>query len=218
VTVLLLIRHGHTDVAGKVLTGITRGIDLNDRGREEAAALVGRLEAVPVEAIYTSPLERCRQTLAPLARDRGLSVVARRGLLETDYGRWTGRSIASLRRTALWRTVQRSPSAARFPEGESLLEVQARVVTELQRIAAAHASGTVVVGSHADPIRLALAHFAGAHPDHVQRWSVEPASISVVALRDGAVQVVKVNDTGGLDALRRRSRGRARRPRGELRG
>ena len=135
-TVLLLVRHGHTDAAGKRLTGWAPGVRLNDRGREEAARLVTRLEGVPINAIYSSPLERCRETAAPLARDRGLPVAIRRDLLEVNYGDWTGRTISQLSRTKLWRTVQRTPSAVRFPGGESLLEVQARAASQASEIAA----------------------------------------------------------------------------------
>jgi probable phosphomutase (TIGR03848 family) len=203
-TVVLLVRHADTDAAGKRLTGWARGVHLNARGREEAVRLAERLEGVPVEAIYSSPLERCRQTIAPFARERGLAVRARRGLLEVDYGEWTGRTISQLRRTKQWRVVQRTPSAARFPGGESLLEVQARAVAELDSIAAAHPKGSVVVVTHADVIRLLVAHLAGMHVDHLQRLVVDPASVTAVALADGIARLVKVNDTGGLDALRPR--------------
>jgi probable phosphomutase (TIGR03848 family) len=210
-TVLLLIRHGLTDAAGKRLTGWSRGVHLNARGRAEAEHLADRLEEVPVDAIYSSPLERCRETIAPLARRRGLSVAARRGLLEVDYGDWTGRTISQLRRTTLWRAVQQAPSTVRFPNGESFLEVQARAVAELGRIAGAHPAGTVAVVTHADVVRLLIAHHAGMHTDHVQRLVVDPASVTVVAVSDGATRLLKVNDTGGLDTLRPRRRSRARR-------
>jgi probable phosphoglycerate mutase len=212
-TTLLLIRHAHTDTAGKRLTGWARGVHLNDRGRDEAETLVRRLEGIPVRAIYTSPLERCRETAAPLARGLGLSVLVRRDLLEVDYGEWTGRPISGLRRTKLWRVVQHAPSRIRFPGGESLLEVQSRSVAEVERIALAHPKGTVAVVTHADVVRLLLAHFAGMHLDELQRLVVDPASVSVLALGDGSVRVVKVNDTGGLDALRP-GRPRARTVRG----
>jgi probable phosphomutase (TIGR03848 family) len=210
-TVLLLIRHAHTDAAGKRLTGWSRGVHLNARGREEAEALAERLEGIPVDAIYSSPLERCRETIAPLARRRRLPVAARRGLLEVDYGDWTGRTISQLRRTKLWRSVQHVPSMVRFPNGESFLEVQSRAVAELGRIAAEHPRGTVAVVTHADVLRLLIAHHAGMHTDHLQRLVVDPASITVVAVSEGTTRLLKVNDTGGLDALRRRKDPRARR-------
>lgn len=210
-TLLLLIRHAHTDAAGKRLTGWSRGVHLNPRGQQEAEALADRLDGIPVDAIYSSPLERCRETVAPLARRRGLSIAARRGLLEVDYGDWTGRTISQLRRTKLWRSVQQVPSTVRFPSGESFLEVQARAVAELARIAAAHPSGTVAVVTHADVVRLLIAHHAGMHMDHLQRLVVDPASITVVAVSEGTTRLLKVNDTGGLETLRPRRRSRARR-------
>jgi probable phosphomutase (TIGR03848 family) len=210
-TVLLLIRHANTDAAGKRLTGWSQGVHLNARGREEAERLADRLEGIPVDAIYSSPLERCRETIAPLARRRGLPVAGCRGLLEVDYGDWTGRTISQLRRTKLWRSVQQAPSTVRFPNGESFLEVQARAAAELGLIAAANPSGTVAVVTHADVVRLLIAHHAGMHTDHVQRLVVDPASVTVVAVAEGVTRLLKVNDTGGLEALRPRKDSRARR-------
>lgn len=207
VTVLLLIRHGDTDAAGKRLTGLARGVRLNARGREEAARLVERLEGVPIVAIYSSPLERCRETAAPLARARGLDVRVRRHMIETGYGNWTGRPIAQVRRTKLWRTVEEAPSILRFPGGESILEVQGRAVAEVERIAAAHPSDVVAVVTHADVVRLLLLHFAGMHVDHLHRLIVDPCSVSVVALGDRVPRLLKVNDTGDLSALRPRRSG-----------
>jgi probable phosphoglycerate mutase len=210
-TLLLLVRHGHTDAAGRRLTGWSPGVHLNERGREEAEALVGRLGELAIDAIYSSPLERCRETATPLATARRLSVRIRKGLIETGYGDWTGRTISQLRRTKLWRTVERTPSAVRFPGGESLIEVQARTVEEVRRIAADHPTGIVVVVSHADPIRLFIAHVGGAHVDHLHRFVVDTASVSAVSLDDGAGRLLKVNDTGGLAGLGKRKA--ERRPR-----
>ncbi len=141
----------------------------------------------------------------------GLSIAARKGLIEIDYGDWTGKTISQLRRTRLWRSVQHVPSTVRFPAGESFLEVQARAVAELGRIAVAHPSGTVAVVTHADVVRLLIAHHAGMHPDHLQRLVVDPASVTVVAVSEGSTRLLKVNDTGGLESLRPRRRSRARR-------
>ena len=207
-TLLLLVRHAATDAAGKRLAGWSRGVHLNARGREEAARLVERLDGIPIDAIYTSPLERCRETIAPLARRRGLTVVARRGLLEVDYGEWTGRTISSLRRTRLWRIVQRSPSTVRFPGGETLLEVQARGASELDALAAAHPNQSIVVVTHADVIKLLVAHVVGMHADHLQRLTIDPCSVSVVSIHEGQVTLVNANDTGGLETLRGRTRPR----------
>lgn len=211
-TLVLLIRHGHTPTAGRVLTGWTRGVHLSERGRAQAEALVHRLEGVPLQAIYSSPLERCRETAAPLARARGLPVRTRRDLLEVNYGEWTGRSIRQLARTRAWRALQRTPSAVRFPGGETLSEVQARAVDAVRDIAEAHPGGVVAIVTHADVVRLALAGLLGLPLDLSQRLAVDPGSVSVVAIADAEVRALRVNDTGDLGELvpaRRRSRRRA---------
>jgi probable phosphomutase (TIGR03848 family) len=203
-TTLVLIRHGHTDTAGKRLSGWTPGVHLSARGREQAERMVERLEGVKIDAIVSSPLERCRETAAPVARARRLAVRIRRAWIEVGYGDWTGRSISQLRRTKLWRTVMHAPSNVRFPGGESLLEVQARAVQAALDVAGEHPRGTVAVVSHADVIRLLVAHVAGTHPDHLQRWSVDTGSISAVSLSDGVPRLLAVNDTGDLAFLRSR--------------
>lgn len=216
-TVLLLIRHGATAASDAgVLAGWTPGVHLTDAGREQAERLVERLEGVPLTALYSSPLERCRETAAPIAAARRLAVRVREDLGEVRYGEWTGRKIRQVMRTKLWRVIQGTPSRARFPGGESLLEVQVRVVAELERIAAAHPGRAVAVVSHADAIRLAVSHFTGAHTDLFQRVVVEPASVSAVAVGDGPPRILKVNETGDLTTLLRKARpdqGRRSRPR-----
>lgn len=207
-TLLLLIRHGHTDAAGKHLTGWAPGVHLNARGRVEAAGLAERLRDVPIAAVYSSPLERCRETAAPLAKARKLPIRSRRALIEVDYGDWTGRSIQQARRTKLWQAVRHAPSSVRFPGGESLLEVQNRAVAGVRALAATHPRGTIAIVSHADVIRLLIAHFAGMHADQLQRLAVDPGSVSVVALGDQIPRVLKLNDTGDLSALRPPKRAR----------
>ena len=201
-TTLLLVRHGHTDAAGKRLTGRAPGVHLNELGRRQAERLVERLEGVRIDTIVSSPLERCRETAAPLAKARGRAVDVGRAWIEVGYGEWTGRSISQLRRTKLWRRVMFAPSNVRFPGGESLLEVQGRAVDATLDIAARHARGTVVVVSHADVIRLLVVHLAGMHADHLQRLSIDTASITAVSISDGFPRLLTVNDTGDLAVLR----------------
>ena len=201
-TTLLLVRHGHTDAAGKRLTGRAPGVHLNELGRRQAERLVERLEGVRIDAIVSSPLERCRETAAPLAKARRHTVDVGRAWIEVDYGEWTGRSISQLRRTKLWRRVMFAPSNVRFPGGESLLEVQGRAVDATLDIAARHARGTVLVVSHADVIRLLVAHLAGMHADHLQRLSIDTASITAVSISDGFPRLLTLNDTDDLDVLR----------------
>jgi len=201
-TTLLLVRHGHTDAAGKRLTGRAPGVHLNELGRRQAERLVERLDGVRIDTIVSSPLERCRETAAPLAKARGRAVDVGRAWIEVGYGEWTGRSISQLRRTKLWRRVMFAPSNVRFPGGESLLEVQGRAVDATLDIAARHARGTVVVVSHADVIRLLVAHVAGMHADHLQRLSIDTASITAISISDGFPRLLTVNDTDDLGVLR----------------
>jgi probable phosphoglycerate mutase len=200
-TVLVLVRHAVTSVTGAKLSGWAPGFHLTEQGRAQADRTAERLAGLPIRAIYSSPLERCRETAEPLARRLHVSIQVRRALGEVRFGAWSGRSLAQLRRTALWRQVQTAPSNVRFPDGESFLEVQERAVTELLRIADAHPADVVAVFSHADVIKLALAHFAGIHTDAFQRLVVDPASVSVVALHAGIPRVVTVNDGGDLARL-----------------
>ena len=201
-TTLLLVRHGHTDAAGTRLTGRAPGVHLNELGRRQAERLVERLDGVRIDAIVSSPLERCRETAAPLAKARGRAVDVGRAWIEVGYGEWTGRSISQLRRTKLWRRVMFAPSNVRFPGGESLLEVQGRAVDATLDIAARHTRGTVVVVSHADVIRLLVAHLAGMHADHLQRLSIDTASITAVSISDGFPRLLTLNDTDDLGVLR----------------
>jgi len=198
VTLLLLVRHALTDSTGKTLTGWTPGVHLSERGQEQAEELADRLAGAPISAVYSSPLERCRETTAPLAASAGLRVRTRADLGEVKYGEWTNRPLSQVSRTRLWVAVQSNPSSARFPGGESLLECQTRVAREAARIAAAHPGRAVVLVSHGDPIRLLLAHLAGVHTDHFQRLVVSPASVSAVAVGEGPPRILRVNDTGTL--------------------
>jgi probable phosphoglycerate mutase len=156
---------------------------------------------VQLSAIYASPLERCRQTAASVASGRGLRVRIDAELGEVDYGAWTGRPLRQLGRTRLWKLVQTTPSRARFPGGESLVETQQRLIRAAERIAADHPRRVVAVVSHGDPIRLLLCHLAGAHIDLFQRLVVEPASVSAVAIGEGSPRILRVNDTGDLAGL-----------------
>jgi probable phosphomutase (TIGR03848 family) len=199
-TTLFLIRHGLTAQTGKTLYGRTEGIPLDERGRRQADALVQRFAPVRLTAVYASPLERCAQTVGPLAAAKRLKVVARAGLIEMDAGSWTGKPLARLRRSASWSEVQRSPSTFRFPGGESFAEALERATSEVAAIARRHRRGRVAVATHGDIVRILLCRFAGAPLDSFQRTVVDTGSVSVVTI-DGAdrVHVHLVNDTGGLE-------------------
>jgi probable phosphoglycerate mutase len=210
VTVVLLVRHGLTEATGRRLVGWSPGVHLSPAGRDQAERAAERLASLPIRAVYSSPLERCLETARPLASRLGLAVRRREALGEVRYGEWTGRSLAQLSRTALWRQVQMVPSNVRFPAGESFLEVQHRVVGELRRIVAAHPRALVAVYSHADVIKLVVAHLSGMHQDLFQRLVIEPASVSAIAVGDGVPRILRVNDTGDLAALQPRGRPKRR--------
>jgi probable phosphomutase (TIGR03848 family) len=208
VTLLLLIRHAVTAVTGRRLSGATPGVHLSEEGLLQAAKLSDRLSPLRLTAVYSSPLERCTETAEAIALPRGLEVRALPDLVEVGYGTWTGRPLAQLYRTALWKRIQSAPSSVRFPGGESLTEVQRRCVTALDDLAARHPRGMVAVVSHADVIRLAVAHYAGVHLDLFQRIIVSPASVTVIGLGDRIPRIVRLNDTGTLDDVKGGSGGR----------
>ena len=197
-TRVLFVRHGKTPTTGTVLPGRAPGLHLADEGRAQAEAAAERIAALErVDAVYASPLERTRETAAPIARARGLRVRVDKGLLEADFGQWTGRKLADLRKKREWKAVQAHPSGFRFPGGESFAEMQARIVGATRRLCARHAGGTIVLVSHADPIKAALTDALGAHLDHLQRIVVSPCSVSAVVYGDVGDVVLTVNSTGG---------------------
>lgn len=197
-TLLLLVRHGQTPTTGKVLPGRAAGLHLADTGREQAQTAASRLAALKrVDAVYTSPLERTRETAAPIGKALGLPVRADRGLLEADFGDWTGQELKTLMKLPEWGTVQRAPSTFRFPGGESFLEMQTRIVGALDRLRARHPGGVVVAVSHADPIKAAVAHAMGTHLDLFQRIVISPCSVTAIAYHAGGPVVLTVNSTGG---------------------
>jgi probable phosphomutase (TIGR03848 family) len=197
-TLVLLVRHGQTSTTGTILPGRAPGLHLADKGREEAKDVAARIAALPrVAAVYASPLERAQETAAPIAAATGVPVTVDPGLLECDYGEWTGLALKDLRKKPEWRTVQRYPSGFRFPGGESFIEMQARVTGTLARLVDTHPGDTIVAVSHADPIRTAVAHALGTHLDLFQRIVVFTASVTAIAYGAGGPTVLAVNATGG---------------------
>lgn len=196
-------------MTGKRLYGRSEGVSLSKAGREQAAALARRVAEVPLDALYASPLDRCMETARTLSDACGVPVTPLEGVLEIDYGMWTGRPFTSLRRTRLWREFHgANPSAPRFPGGETLAEAQTRAVEAVGDLAERHPKGTVGVVTHGDVVALVLAHYAGIHVDLFQRLEVAPASVTAIALGSGAPKIRRVNDTGTLRDLapRRRTR------------
>jgi probable phosphomutase (TIGR03848 family) len=203
VPTLILLRHGRSSAnAAGVLAGRTPGVGLDDTGRAQAARVVERLAGVPLAEIVCSPLERCAQTVAPLAADRGLEPVTEPDLAEVDYGAWTGGALKALAKEPLWKVVQTHPSAAVFPDGEGLAGMQARAVAAVRRhdarVAAVHGPQAVWLAcSHGDVIKAVLADALAAHLDNFQRIVVDTCSISVVHYTETRPFVARGNDLGG---------------------
>jgi probable phosphomutase (TIGR03848 family) len=200
-TRLILVRHAVTAHTGPLLSGRMPGIDLSDKGVGQAEAAATRLAKLPIAAIYASPIERTTQTARCISALHSMDVRPLPGAIEADYGDWTGGKIADLAKTDEWKVVQVAPSRAQFPGGESIRAMQSRMVDALDAVVAAHPHETIVVVSHADPIKSAIAHYTGMHLDLFQRLHVSPASATVLDFHAYGVLLVKCNDTGGLDDL-----------------
>ena len=204
---LLLIRHGMTDLTEKQLVGRVAGVHLSNKGQEQASGLVERLRGLPLAAIYSSPLDRSLETAAPLAADRGLKIKQEGSLSEVDYGEWSGQEFRVLRKTDLWKRVQQRPADARFPEGEAVREAQARIIGGLETIVNSHPSDCIAAFSHSDMIKFAVAHLVGLHLDLFQRLVISPASVTAILVGGSAPALVRLNDLGGLqDLIPRRRR------------
>lgn len=199
-TTILLVRHGQTPTTGKVLPGRAKGLHLADEGRRQAQIAADRIAELGqnggVVAVYSSPLERAKETAAPIAKALGLKTKIDRGLFECDFGDWTGKELKKLNKLPEWQTVQRAPSTFRFPNGESFTEMQTRMVSTLDRLRQQHPGGTIVCVSHADTIKAAVAHALGTHIDLFQRIVISPASVSALTWHAGGPIVLAVNSTG----------------------
>lgn len=199
-----MVRHGKTPSTGKLLPGRAPGLHLSDTGKNEALEVAKRLSKLSkVSAIYASPLERARETAAPIAKVLNKKVLINKGLLECDFGNWTGKELAKLMKLPEWSTVQRAPSTFRFPNGESFTEMQTRMTTTLDELRMKHAGGVVICVSHADPIKAAVAHAMGTHLDLFQRIVISTCSVSAISYSTYGPVVLTVNSTGGdLSELR----------------
>jgi probable phosphoglycerate mutase len=196
-TMVLLVRHGQTPTTGATLPGRAKGLHLADAGVAQAEAAAERIAGLKnIAAIYASPLERTRETAKPIAAACGLKVQINRGLLECEFGDWTGAKLSDLRKLPEWRTVQSYPSGFRFPNGESFAEMQTRMVGAIDELVARHPGQTIVAVSHADPIKAALAQALGTHLDLFQRIVVSPCSISAIMYSSGGPAVLASNSTG----------------------
>ncbi len=202
-TVVLLVRHGVTPTTGKMLPGQAAGLHLAEKGRAQAEAAAQRIAglAKAPTAVCASPLERTRETAAPIARVLGLRVRTAPGLVEVDVGAWTEKPLSRLYRNPAWPTVQRWPAGFRFPGGESFAEMSVRAMDTVLGLVADHPGQTIVAVSHADPIKAIVAAAAGMPLDLLQRLVVSPCSISALLFTAGGPVVLCVNSTGTLNEL-----------------
>ncbi len=198
---LLLIRHALNDWVGKRVAGWTPGVSLNEEGRKQAARLAEWLEAVPLEAIYSSPLERALETAQPIAKSHDLELQIRDSLGETRYGELDGKPLEEVMESELWEQFRAYPSRTRFPGAETIYEVQVRVVGELEHLLQSYRDGNIAVVTHADPIRVAVARYIGLPLDLVGRIWVSTASITVLRFDEWGPRLTHLSHTGSLDFL-----------------
>ena len=199
---LLLVRHGVTPMTGTRLTGRLPGIHLSEEGVRQAKDVAERLANLPVKAVYSSPLERCQETAAPIAERHRVELQAVDDLAEVDYAQWQGRPYSQLYRLKAWSELQAHPADFRFPGGETIREAQTRGIRATEAIRTRHPpTAAVVVVSHADMIRLIVAGYVGLGTDLYQRIVIGVASVSAIVLGERVPRLLRVGDTGSLDQL-----------------
>jgi broad specificity phosphatase PhoE len=200
-TEFLLIRHALTDAADRWYAGRMPGVDLNERGRHDAAALGRRLEDVTLDALYSSPLERCLETAQLVAKLQDVEVEVDEGLTEINTGDWTGKSFEELRRENSFGAFNEFRCGTRPPNGELMLEVQTRMVATILRLSEKHPQKTLGIVSHSDPIKAVLAYFLGVPLDLASRIMTDPASVSILEIRERDARVKLLNHRGPLGLL-----------------
>jgi probable phosphomutase (TIGR03848 family) len=202
VTILLLVRHGSNDWVHGRLAGRLAGVHLNDAGRQQADAVSTRLGELPIEAVYTSPLDRTIETAQAIAAPRNLPLRVIEQVQEVDYGEWQGAELKELYKHELWPGVQFYPSGTRFPNGETLGEAQNRMVAALDMLRGRHPKGMIVVVSHADIIKLAIAYYIGMHIDLFQRLEIGTCSVTALAFTKMGPRLLAFNELGNLEYLK----------------
>lgn len=200
-TTILLIRHGLTNSVGKRLSGRLPGVSLNEEGRKQAQNLALRLAHVPISAIYSSSLERAVETAEPLANAQHLQTIISSDFLEINFGDWTNAAFTELQTIPQFQHFNAFRSNTRIPGGEMMLEAQTRMIAGLERLCRQHQQQTVVVVSHSDLIKAALAYYAGIHLDMFQRIEISPASVSVIQIYEETARILVINDTGNIQIL-----------------
>ena len=207
-TTILLIRHGENEYVAKGrLAGRLPGVHLNDNGRQQAESVAQALAEAPIQAVYSSPMERCLETAQPLAAALGLEVALQDGLIEVDFGEWQDKTLKELSRRKLWKVVQGNPSRMQFPGGETFANAQQRIVQTLEALNQQHdPKDLIVCFSHSDLIKLVISYYLGQPLDLFQRIMIAPASISTLHLGEMGAQVINVNHGASLKFLQHKSR------------
>ncbi|HVE54500.1 MAG TPA: histidine phosphatase family protein [Ramlibacter sp.] len=184
-TTFLLVRHAAHDWLGRGFAGRLPGVSLNAEGQRQAAALVDRLAAFPLDAIHSSPQQRTRETAEPIAAARGLPVRVEPGVDEIDFGAWTGRTFDEVRGDPAWTPWVERRGSARPPGGERFADVPRRAMEALQRLAQGHPQGHVLVVSHADVLKAVVAQVLGFPLDRLEQFDIAPASLTLLELGAG---------------------------------
>lgn len=197
---IVLLRHAHSVANEKnILAGRMAGISLSNKGRDQANSLVERIGATKFDQIAISPMQRCKETISPWMKNHGgkTPMTVDERISEVDYGSWSGKSLAVLRKKSLWKTVALHPSQMVFPEGESLLEMQSRALSSFYSLNAAKGKNPRLLVSHGDVIKSIVAHCLGMHLDQFQKLIIEPASLTIIDTDDGVSRLIRFNDVSG---------------------
>ena len=195
----LLIRHATTDSVGKRLSGRTADVHLNEEGVKQAKELAQRFINLKIDALYSSPLERARETAAPIAELKQLECNVHQHLNEIDFGEWTNLSFDDLKDNAEFGRFNNFRSCTRIPGGELMAEAQLRFINGIEMLSANHTHQTIAIVSHADLIRSCIAYYAGIHLDMFQRIEISPASVSIIELCNDTAKILLLNHTGKIE-------------------
>ena len=200
-TTFFLIRHASCSGLGRTLWGRTPGISLNEKGKLQAQRLADRFRGIKLQSIHSSPLERAVETAEAIGRAMNLEVKTNSEFHEIDFGDWTGKSFDALSSEECWRRFNGRRSATRIPGGESFLEVQTRIVRELDALSLQYGSANIAIVSHADVIKAAVGYFSATPIDMLQRFEISPCSISVIAMDNDSARLLTINNRCDLDHL-----------------
>jgi probable phosphomutase (TIGR03848 family) len=197
-TRFLLIRHGSTNMVGKRFSGRMPDVHLDENGKQQANEIAQRLKSLPIKAIYSSPLERAIETAVPLSKELNLQVQTSEEFTEIDCGEWTGKEIDELREDRKFQLFNSFRSIAPVSGGEWMAEAQLRMVKQMQNLCLIHPGETIVIVSHSDLIKAAIAYYAGIHLDLFQRIEIDPASVSIITVYDETARINLLNHVGDI--------------------